>query len=171
MTPSSSTGSSSSSSASSAISHPTPTDTASLRYTLISGAAGGIAGELTLHLESKRGLGVDRLGADCDCRLRSRHFVDKTGCLAKTSVAPLDRVKILFQTRSPDYQRYAGKYHTQLYHSATVLTWLESCRNLVRSLSSEQGYIRRDWSQRTFAGSFGNTLEDLSVCSYQIYGL
>ncbi|POY70673.1 hypothetical protein BMF94_6324 [Rhodotorula taiwanensis] len=32
------------------------------------------------------------------------------GCVAKTSVAPLDRVKILFQTRSPDYQKYAGTW-------------------------------------------------------------
>ncbi|BGP06509.1 hypothetical protein JCM10049v2_002331 [Rhodotorula toruloides] len=31
------------------------------------------------------------------------------GCVAKTSVAPLDRVKILFQTHSPDYQKYAGQ--------------------------------------------------------------
>ncbi|GAA5972311.1 hypothetical protein JCM8115_005967 [Rhodotorula mucilaginosa] len=32
------------------------------------------------------------------------------GCVAKTSVAPLDRVKILFQTRNPDYQKYAGTW-------------------------------------------------------------
>ncbi|ORY88732.1 mitochondrial carrier domain-containing protein [Leucosporidium creatinivorum] len=32
------------------------------------------------------------------------------GCVGKTSVAPLDRVKILFQTRSPDYARYAGTW-------------------------------------------------------------
>ncbi|EFP86886.1 uncharacterized protein PGTG_12627 [Puccinia graminis f. sp. tritici CRL 75-36-700-3] len=30
------------------------------------------------------------------------------GCLAKTLVSPLDRVKILFQTGNPDYSKYSG---------------------------------------------------------------
>ncbi|GAA5892786.1 hypothetical protein JCM8208_004088 [Rhodotorula glutinis] len=48
------------------------------------------------------------------------------GCVAKTSVAPLDRVKILFQTRSPDYHNkdiYAetGMRGLLQGHSATLL--------------------------------------------------
>lgn len=60
------------------------------------------------------------------------------GCVAKTVVAPLDRVKILFQASNPDFQKYTGtwsgafKAGTQLYrdggvrglfqgHSATLL--------------------------------------------------
>lgn len=30
-------------------------------------------------------------------------------CQAKSVVAPLDRVKILFQTSNPEFQKYAGK--------------------------------------------------------------
>jgi solute carrier family 25 protein 16 len=36
------------------------------------------------------------------------------GCVAKTGVAPLDRIKILFQTGEPEYLKYAGKRRRQL---------------------------------------------------------
>lgn len=54
---------------------------------------------------------------DVSCALvsfrRTLCGIDVFVCQAKTAVAPLDRVKILFQASNPDFQKYAG-------------TWLES---------------------------------------------
>lgn len=32
------------------------------------------------------------------------------GCVAKSAVAPLDRVKILFQTNNPAFEKYTGSF-------------------------------------------------------------
>ncbi|KAF8627793.1 hypothetical protein AX15_004219 [Amanita polypyramis BW_CC] len=70
--------------------------------------------------------------------LRSGLAGGVAGCVAKTVVAPLDRVKILFQASNPDFQKYAGTWSgalragTKIYqesgvrglfqgHSATLL--------------------------------------------------
>lgn len=58
---------------------------------------------------------------------------------AKTVVAPLDRVKILFQASNPDFQKYAGRNFvsgsslvTILIKCHRILEWRISCwpRNL-----------------------------------------
>ncbi|KAL5525515.1 hypothetical protein ACEPAG_6851 [Sanghuangporus baumii] len=53
---------------------------------------------------------VKRDKESLDYTLRSGLAGGVAGCVAKTVVAPLDRVKILFQTSNPDFAKYAGSW-------------------------------------------------------------
>ncbi|KAI0073157.1 mitochondrial carrier [Panus rudis PR-1116 ss-1] len=65
---------------------------------------------------------------------QSLHFIVRSGlaggfagCVAKTVVAPLDRVKILFQASNPEFHKYAGTWSgafragAQIYRDSGVL--------------------------------------------------
>ncbi|CAL5868639.1 uncharacterized protein PFLUO_LOCUS2866 [Penicillium psychrofluorescens] len=57
------------------------------------------------------------------------------GCAAKSVVAPLDRVKILFQTSTPEYTRYRGSWHGFL-SAISVIRRNEGTRGLFKGHSA-----------------------------------
>ncbi|KAI9285038.1 mitochondrial carrier domain-containing protein [Umbelopsis sp. AD052] len=55
-----------------------------------------------------------------DYVLRSGLAGGIAGCMAKTAIAPMDRVKILFQTRNPIFEKYAGTW-TGVFRAGGVI--------------------------------------------------
>ena len=68
-----------------------------------------------------------------DYILRSGIAGGLAGCAAKTAIAPLDRVKILFQAHSPEYQKYSGA----LFLTGRWLGVVHAGRRIIR----EQGVL------------------------------
>ncbi|EPQ52965.1 mitochondrial carrier [Gloeophyllum trabeum ATCC 11539] len=57
-----------------------------------------------------------------DYALRSGLAGGVAGCVAKTAIAPLDRVKILFQTSNPDFQKYTGSWSGAFKAASRIYT-------------------------------------------------
>ncbi|KAL7754487.1 coenzyme A transporter [Sorochytrium milnesiophthora] len=57
------------------------------------------------------------------------------GCAAKTLVAPLDRVKILFQTQAPEYRKHAGSL-SGIYRAASDIYQHHGVRGLYQGHSA-----------------------------------
>ncbi|GAA95887.1 uncharacterized protein L969DRAFT_88729 [Mixia osmundae IAM 14324] len=57
------------------------------------------------------------------------------GCVAKTSVAPLDRVKILFQTQEPAFAQYAGSF-SGLFRASSLIYKETGVRGLLQGHSA-----------------------------------
>ncbi|CAG8456772.1 1623_t:CDS:2 [Paraglomus occultum] len=57
------------------------------------------------------------------------------GCMAKTVIAPLDRVKILFQASNPQFQKYAGSW-SGIFQAARQLYILDGYRGLFQGHSA-----------------------------------
>jgi len=73
---------------------------------------------------------------------QSLHYIIRSGlaggvagCVAKTVVAPLDRVKILFQASNPEFQKYAGSW-SGAFRAGTEIFYQGGFRGLFQGHSA-----------------------------------
>lgn len=92
------------------------------------------------------------------------------GCVAKSAIAPLDRVKILFQTSHAEFAKYAGKLNAHFHLLRTKVVEL-TCRHTDGVGQCHWPDIPLWWLPRSLSGSFSYLAEDLSVCRDQVYGV
>ncbi|CEJ58181.1 Putative Mitochondrial carrier protein [Penicillium brasilianum] len=99
-----------------------------------------LAGGASSQITSNVGVDTQKSGAAAKTRsvdyiLRSGLAGGLAGCAAKTIVAPLDRVKILFQASNPQYAKYSGSW-TGLAAAIRDIKRYEGARGLFKGHSA-----------------------------------
>ncbi|KAL4968291.1 coenzyme A transporter [Aspergillus stella-maris] len=85
--------------------------------------------------QSNRSGGKEKNKRSFDYLLRSGFAGGVAGCAAKTVVAPLDRVKILFQASNPQFAKYTGSWAGLVYAVRDIKRY-EGARGLFRGHSA-----------------------------------
>ncbi|KAL4954984.1 mitochondrial carrier domain-containing protein [Aspergillus filifer] len=85
--------------------------------------------------QSNRSGGKEKSKRSFDYLLRSGFAGGVAGCAAKTVVAPLDRVKILFQASNPQFAKYTGSWAGLVYAVRDIKRY-EGARGLFRGHSA-----------------------------------
>ncbi|KAL4807561.1 mitochondrial carrier domain-containing protein [Aspergillus unguis] len=85
--------------------------------------------------QSSRSAGQDRKKRSIDYIVRSGLAGGFAGCAAKTVVAPLDRVKILFQASNPQFAKYTGSWAGLVFAVRDIKRY-EGARGLFRGHSA-----------------------------------
>ena len=109
--------------------------------------------------------------------------------IAKTTVAPLDRVKVLFQTNNPEYtklsskQRYSCVCHYCNDEEIPIIIWLQyahlPCTSFFLRITRTafwfgEGYLcnlQEQRCQRPVSGPFDAAGPDISICCHQVFML
>ncbi|EPQ30762.1 uncharacterized protein PFL1_01663 [Pseudozyma flocculosa PF-1] len=74
----------------------------------IAGAAHSASAAVSAAMEARLGSTSDK--TSWNYVVRSGLAGGVAGCVAKSAIAPLDRVKILFQAQNPEFQKYSGRW-------------------------------------------------------------